>query len=581
MPRTYKKKEKSNAKWTTASLNAAVRAMANGLSQRKAQQKFGVPKTTLQNYSKQYKANNQVPDKLNIGAIPVFTADQEAEIKNHVLLLSRVFYGITCIELRRLVYDYALANNIPNKFNKNTKLAGKDWYHGFMKRNNDLSLRKPESTSLHRVIGFNRTAVSLFYTNLQALRTEFNFENHKIFNVDESGFSNVQIHQKILAKKGEHQVGKITSAERGQNVTIICCMSASGQYIPPLFVFPRARMQPALMNGAPPQSIAAVSKNGWSNSEIFLVWLNHFKQFSGCSKENKVLLVLDNHESHVNINAYQMCNDNGIIMLTIPPHTSHRLQPLDITFFGPLKKAYYQECDYFMLSNPGRRITQYEISYIFSKAYVRVCSLDKAINGFKKAGIQPFNSHVIGDEDFLPSDLLKPVDNNDTTTPDSSSQPILQLSDHGCSTHLTSSIPTASEQLGCSKSVLTEPLSIQVVNLTPVSSLLPIPKHKRGLNARQTAAKSCIVTSPEMKQILENKEDLKKKRLKKAPFSNTNRNKTSKVEKNKKVKNIACCVCQAQWGCNSEDWLKCISCENWACESCFTINKCADCEVLN
>jgi hypothetical protein len=29
--------------------------------------------------------------------------------------------------------------------------------------------------------------------------------------------------------------------------------------------------------------------------------------------------------------------ENGIVMLTLPPHTLHKLQPLDRTVFGPYK----------------------------------------------------------------------------------------------------------------------------------------------------------------------------------------------------------------------------------------------------
>ena len=74
----------------------------------------------------------------------------------------------------------------------------------------------------------------------------------RIFNMDESGINVVLKMSRIIAKKGKHQVGSITSQERGENVTIICCNNAAGQFIPPGMIFPRVRMRAEFTDGAPP-----------------------------------------------------------------------------------------------------------------------------------------------------------------------------------------------------------------------------------------------------------------------------------------------------------------------------------------
>ena len=60
---------------------------------------------------------------------------------------------------------------------------------------------------------------------------------------------------KILGPKGQKQVGIAVSAERGQIVTFVSCFSATGVYIPPMIIFPRARMNKQLMKGAPVGSL--------------------------------------------------------------------------------------------------------------------------------------------------------------------------------------------------------------------------------------------------------------------------------------------------------------------------------------
>ena len=83
----------------------------------------------------------------------------------------------------------------------------------------------------------------------------------------------------------ENQVARMTSTERGFTVTVICAISAAGQYVPPLFIFPRKRMKEQLLVGARPGSIGRVRDSGWVDRTIFVVWLHHFTHSFGCIPE--------------------------------------------------------------------------------------------------------------------------------------------------------------------------------------------------------------------------------------------------------------------------------------------------------
>nr|CAI5844952.1 unnamed protein product [Callosobruchus analis] len=71
------------------------------------------------------------------------------------------------------------------------------------------------------------------------------FAPDRIYNCHETGVSVVpKTKPKVIARKGRKQVGSITFAENGTTVTIEICFSASGQYMPPMMVFARKRMNP-------------------------------------------------------------------------------------------------------------------------------------------------------------------------------------------------------------------------------------------------------------------------------------------------------------------------------------------------
>ncbi|CAK1554530.1 unnamed protein product [Leptosia nina] len=78
----------------------------------------------------------------------------------------------------------------------------------------------------------------------------------------------------------------------------------------------------------------AVSDSGWTNESLFVDWLHHFISYAKPS--NPVLLIFDNQERHI--------SPDFTVFLTFA-HASHRLQPLDLTYFGLIKTAYNRECE--------------------------------------------------------------------------------------------------------------------------------------------------------------------------------------------------------------------------------------------
>ena len=92
-------------------------------------------------------------------------------------------------------------------------------------------------------------------------------------------------------------------------------------------------------------------------------------------------------------------------MLSITPSTSHRLQPLDRTFFRPLKTYYNHKIEKWLLNHPGRRVSHFDVVGIFNKAYLRSVDVQKAAKGFECTGIVPFNLHISTDADFAAANV--------------------------------------------------------------------------------------------------------------------------------------------------------------------------------
>lgn len=197
------------------------------------------------------------------------------------------------------------------------------------------------------------------------------------------------------------QIGSVTSAERGQLVTMIAAVNAIGNSLPSMLIFPRVHYKNTMLFGGPPGCIGAANPSGWSNEETFLIFLDHFLSSVKCSREDRVLLIIDNHETHLSIEAIERASAAGIIMVTFPPHTSHKLQPLDISVYGPLKTYYNQAVEAWLYNHNGNTFTIYSVAEALGIAYPRAFTPRNILSGFRKSGIFPLDPEIFTEDDFL------------------------------------------------------------------------------------------------------------------------------------------------------------------------------------
>lgn len=98
-----------------------------------------------------------------------------------------------------------------------------------------------------------------------------------IYNADETGVSVVHKPGKVLAELGQRNVYSTTSAERGKTHTILACVSAARNVLPPMMVYPRKKYVPdKFKEGCVPGTLFKTSESGWINTELYLEWFHFF-----------------------------------------------------------------------------------------------------------------------------------------------------------------------------------------------------------------------------------------------------------------------------------------------------------------
>ena len=116
-----------------------------------------------------------------------------------------------------------------------------------------------------------------------------------------------------------------------EHTTMLCCASAAGAALPPMIIYPKSFPGGLYRFGGPDDSVYAKSESGWVDAKLFLEWMKKvFLKYA--VPERPVLLLIDGHKTHLTLD-----RKNNIILLCLPPHTTHALQPLDVSVFKALK----------------------------------------------------------------------------------------------------------------------------------------------------------------------------------------------------------------------------------------------------
>ena len=169
----------------------------------------------------------------------------------------------------------------------------------------------------------------------------------------------------------------------------------------PVFIFGCKHMNPVFMDHAPISAKGFAKENGWMTMELFKAYLEHFVEMVKLTKEQPVCLILDRHSSHTgSLEAPDYAKSNGVILLLLPPHTTHKLQPLDVGFFKPLQTHYDRFISTWWRSHPGRTFTEYQLAEAFNGAFGKAVTVATAMNAFTKCGIWPLNEDVFSDADY-------------------------------------------------------------------------------------------------------------------------------------------------------------------------------------
>lgn len=602
------KRISSRQSWAAADMEKAIEAVRlNKMGWLKASKMFNVPQATLRRRAQEKNMHARGVEKRLGRFQKSLTQDMEKCLVNHILDLESRLFGVTPRELRFLAYKLAERSGQDHQFNREKKMASREWLRRFLSRNQSISVRIPEATSAARAQAFNKPQIEKYFNKLQEIIEKENIHPTMIYNMDETGLTTVQKTQKIIAKKGKKQVGAITSAERGIHTTAVVCVSSAGNFVPPGLIFPRKKLNETLYDGAPPGTLSLYNESAYMTGELFLKWIKHFVQYVRPTCNNKVLLILDGHASHKQLESLEFAKQNHVILFCLPSHCTHRLQPLDVAFFGPLTKYYDQEVTTWLKAHPGRTVSIYQIASLFGQAYSKAATVEIALSGFKATGINPLNPNIFPDYLFLPSsvtDILnqnqyEKVSSNEVVTNLDMNQSVSDLPSTSLSNQsdcLAIQLSTSSANQPSTSSAMQH--SSSSINIIPdiekmLTELSPMPIASKASVRRRVknSYESILTSSPFVNELKGKEAERREKEIRKSNRARVTKRLVESddepepfVNDDEDDSDVPCIYCNDLFSHSRsrEKWIRCQQCKQWAHAECAGVSmkiKCFICEA--
>ncbi|KAF4149874.1 DDE superfamily endonuclease [Phytophthora infestans] len=168
------------------------------------------------------------------------------------------------------------------------------------------------------------------------------------------------------------------------NVSALVCVNADGGFVPPFFILPGKQIRVRDTAGGLDGSMFAASESAFLTTKLFIQYFERFVQI--IPPERPVLVVADGYKYHFSSSSLQYARKHSILLYALPAHTSHFLQPLDVSVFHHFKRIAEDEKGLFQVKE-RRIVERSDMVAVASKALTRCLTRAYIVDGNERTGL--------------------------------------------------------------------------------------------------------------------------------------------------------------------------------------------------
>ena len=138
------------------------------------------------------------------------------------------------------------------------------------------------------------------------------------------------------------------------------------------------------------------------DTPTFFMWFaNHF--IPQLPPRRPVVLLVDSHESHIDLDTFELAKNNNIHIFALLKNATHLVQPADVGLFGAMKQTWYKHVRTYTQQNPNTDISKKNFCSIFKSTWEEVMRPSLLVDAFRKSGIFPLDRAQITRDQIKPS----------------------------------------------------------------------------------------------------------------------------------------------------------------------------------
>jgi hypothetical protein len=273
--------------------------------------------------------------------------------------------------------------------------VGENWVRRLLHRHPHLDTKYLRKYDYQRALCEDPEKISAWFARVQKTISEYGVLDNDIYNFDETGFQmGVASTSKVVTRSDRRNRPVVIQPGNREWTSVIECINASGWSLDPMIIFEcKVHISSWYDNPVLPKTWRiGVSDNGWTTDELTFEWLREV--FEPQTRNRTVgryrLLILDGHGSHLTPAFDKFCTEHRILTECMPPHSSHYLQPLDVSCFAVLKRT-YSDLVKAMIALGVYHIDKPRFLELLLEARKKTFSEKNIASGFRATGLLPFD----------------------------------------------------------------------------------------------------------------------------------------------------------------------------------------------
>lgn len=264
--------------------------------------------------------------------------EQDSALYSHLQRLDEIGISPLLTDIEKY------ANSILRQYHTGPTPAptvGEGWARRWLERNPKFQKQRQSSIEVDRKIAQSPEMLRYWLEDkFNRVCRKYHIQPEDMWNGDESGFRAGIGKDQWVYTLDHDRLPTLSTANCRELITVIECISAAGNTIPPMIIVPGTIHLESWYahTGMGEDFLIAVSESGYSNDELCLHWIKHVEKYTRATQKGEYrLLIIDGHASHCTREFIQYCDNHKIIPLRLPSHSTHLLQPLDVAVFQPYK----------------------------------------------------------------------------------------------------------------------------------------------------------------------------------------------------------------------------------------------------